>query len=119
MRNRRIELLGPLALKLDGVDVPLTKLRESTALALLALNAGHRISKEKVLRAVWGEDLPATANSQISIIMHNLRGYLDAGKSDVIRTIAGQYVRPALRVGGKARRHRFCAGTATSPRPGR
>ncbi|MEW2216622.1 helix-turn-helix domain-containing protein [Streptomyces globisporus] len=73
------------------VAVPLTKTRERTALALLALNRGQRISKEHLLQAVWGERLPSTVNSQVSIIMYNLRACLAAGKSDVIVSAGGSY----------------------------
>ncbi|MYV58914.1 hypothetical protein GTW37_04325, partial [Streptomyces sp. SID4931] len=89
--TRRINVLGPVELAIDDVAVPLTKTRERTALALLALNRGQRISKEHLLQAVWGERLPSTVNSQVSIIMYNLRACLAAGKSDVIVSAGGSY----------------------------
>ncbi|MFF3035887.1 BTAD domain-containing putative transcriptional regulator [Streptomyces rubiginosohelvolus] len=89
--TRRINVLGPVELAIDDVAVPLTKTRERTALALLALNRGRRISKEHLLQAVWGERLPSTVNSQVPIIMYNLRACLAAGKSDVIVSAGGSY----------------------------
>ncbi|WP_280726670.1 BTAD domain-containing putative transcriptional regulator [Kitasatospora sp. MAA4] len=89
---RRVDLLGPVELVVDGIDVPLTKQRERTALALLAFNRGRHVSRERMLQAIWGDDLPSTVNNQVLIVMYNLRAYLGAGRADVLRSGSGYHV---------------------------
>ncbi|MFF7257312.1 AfsR/SARP family transcriptional regulator [Streptomyces microflavus] len=69
----RFQLLGPLALA-DGPDVVvLQPSKPVILLAALLLHANSTVSAEYLQRAVWGEDLPATARAALQTCVLRLR----------------------------------------------
>ncbi|MEV8372631.1 BTAD domain-containing putative transcriptional regulator [Kribbella sp. NPDC056861] len=74
----RLRLLGPPELVVDGVPGATGSPREAVVLAVLALNANRQVGADQLVDAIWGEDPPATARSQVQICVSALRRRLRA-----------------------------------------
>jgi DNA-binding response OmpR family regulator len=71
-----------------GEPVPLSP-REFAVLEVLASRAGAVVTKDELLRTVWGDELAATRNA-VEVYVGYLRRKLEAaGAGDVVRTIRG------------------------------
>ncbi|MEV4056190.1 BTAD domain-containing putative transcriptional regulator [Amycolatopsis sp. NPDC049688] len=66
-------LLGPLAVVVDGVPLPLGGPKPRTLLAMLVLNAGRVMAGEALVAALWGEDAPASARAMLHTYVSTLR----------------------------------------------
>lgn len=72
----------------DGQDVSLSP-REYAVLDVLASRAGSVVTKDELLRTVWGDEQAATRNA-VEVYVGYLRRKLDAvGAGEVVRTIRG------------------------------
>ncbi len=66
--------------------------RREITIAMLLLNANRVVTVERLLRAIYGEDLPPTCRSQVQIIVSALRRkFADAGGMETIVTHADGY----------------------------
>ncbi|WP_330275176.1 AAA family ATPase [Lentzea sp. NBC_00516] len=73
----RISLLGPVsAWGADG-EVELGSAQRKAVLAVLALQAGHSVSKSELVDALWGDEPPATAQGSIYSHISGLRASLE------------------------------------------
>jgi len=85
----RLNLLGPLELR-DGhgarVEVP--GLKQRVLLATLAVRAGHIVSAERLIGALWGERPPAGVANALQAHIRRLRKLVESagGKQDRILT---------------------------------
>ncbi|GGP60502.1 DNA-binding response regulator [Saccharothrix coeruleofusca] len=71
-----------------GEPVPLSP-REYAVLDVLAGRAGSVVTKDELLRAVWGDEQAATRNA-VEVYVGYLRRKLDAvGAGEVVRTVRG------------------------------
>jgi DNA-binding response OmpR family regulator len=71
-----------------GEPVPLSP-REFAVLEVLAGRAGSVVTKDELLRAVWGDELAATRNA-VEVYVGYLRRKLDAaGAGGIVRTVRG------------------------------
>lgn len=71
-----------------GAPVPLSP-REYAVLDVLAGRAGSVVTKDELLRAVWGDEQAATRNA-VEVYVGYLRRKLDAvGAGEVVRTVRG------------------------------
>jgi DNA-binding response OmpR family regulator len=71
-----------------GVPVPLSP-REFAVLDVLAGRAGAVVTKDELLRAVWGDEQAATRNA-VEVYVGYLRRKLEAaGAGDLLRTVRG------------------------------
>ncbi|MET9228278.1 response regulator transcription factor [Lentzea sp. NPDC003310] len=71
-----------------GLDVSLSP-REYAVLDVLASRAGSVVTKDELLRTVWGDEQAATRNA-VEVYVGYLRRKLDAvGAGEVVRTIRG------------------------------
>ncbi len=88
----RFGLLGPIVVRDgEGVLINVTG-REARALALLMLKAGKPVSADRLIRATWHDEQPASPESAIHNVMYRLRRFLDgSGLSDVIAKGPGGY----------------------------
>lgn len=95
----RFKILGPLGVLAHDVQVKVGGPRHRTILALLLLNPERTVSVDKLVDAVWGDQPPATARTQVSICIAALRKSIrKAGiTGEVIVTAHPGYL---LRVGG-------------------
>jgi predicted ATPase/DNA-binding SARP family transcriptional activator len=66
-------ILGPLEVCGEEGPLPLGGRRERVALALLVLNANHRVSRDGLGAALWGESPPPTAANAIQVVISRLR----------------------------------------------
>lgn len=87
-----LRLLGPPELVSPNGPVDLGGPRQRTVLALLALNAGRVTPVDYLLDAVWGDDPPPTARSQIQICISVLRKLIADSPTMTIRTQPPGYV---------------------------
>jgi len=78
-------MCGPGRLELHGA-------RQHIVVAMLLLNPNRQVSMDRLLEAVYGEDLPPTARSQVQISISSLRRLFAAcDRDEVISTRAGGY----------------------------
>jgi len=71
-----LEILGPLEVVLDGRPVALRSRRLRVELAVLLANAGHVVSLDHLVRALWADDPPETAVGQVQTVVWRLRQLL-------------------------------------------
>src|SRR5579859_2383932 len=71
-----IRLLGPLEISDDGRSLAVPRLKPRALLAVLALNAGRVVSKDRLVDDLWGEDAPKTARHALENYVSDLRKLL-------------------------------------------
>jgi DNA-binding SARP family transcriptional activator/tetratricopeptide (TPR) repeat protein len=69
-------VLGPVEVVLDDGPINLAAARQETVLTALLLEAGHVVSIERLIDAVWDDDPPSTARRQVQMTVSNLRRLL-------------------------------------------
>ncbi len=67
-----VDLLGPVEVRVSGVDVALSPL-ERNLLTLLALTQGIALSTERIIDQLWGDRLPASPRSRVQGLISSLR----------------------------------------------
>jgi DNA-binding SARP family transcriptional activator len=82
-------LLGPLEVKDDSASVPIGGQKQRAVLALLLLDAGHVVSTDRLIGALWGESPPRTAATSLQNFVSQLRKQLGP---DVLETKSPGYV---------------------------
>ena len=66
-------LLGPLEVLRDGVPVRIAAGKQRALLAILLLNANRTVSREQLIDALWGENVPDSAHKMVQIHVSQLR----------------------------------------------
>src|SRR5262249_47075392 len=79
-------LLGPLAVRRDGADVPLPRGRQRTLLAALLLNAGRVVPASELAEVLWGPVPVPSATPTIQNYVKRLRRALGDDDHSAIRT---------------------------------
>ena len=79
--HAQVGVLGPILVEVDGLPRPTTARRQRAVLAYLALHAGEAVSADRLLDAVWGEDLPDTGTRTIAYQISRLRSSLEPDRS--------------------------------------
>ena len=69
-------LLGPLEILVDHVPVPIAAGKQRALLAILLLNANRTVSRDQLVDALWGEEVPDTAQKMVQIQVSKLRKVL-------------------------------------------
>jgi DNA-binding SARP family transcriptional activator/tetratricopeptide (TPR) repeat protein len=87
-RGVRIQLLGPVEVRVDGRRVELGTPRERCVLAVLAVDAGHVVSLDTLIDRVWGQEPPLRARNALYVYVARLRQRL-AGLLGVPRRSRG------------------------------
>jgi DNA-binding SARP family transcriptional activator/ABC-type transport system substrate-binding protein len=82
------ELLGPLTVRRDGVDVELGGQRQRLVLAVLLVRYPEPVSRDRLIDDVWGERPPSTASKTLQVYVSRLRKALGEG---VVETTAAGY----------------------------
>src|SRR5260370_4296874 len=86
-------LLGSLDVRIGDRQVELASAGQQVIMAMLLLEANHVVTMNRLIDAVWDEDPPATAKSQIQICVSALRRLLDDdSRSAVISTRSPGYI---------------------------
>ncbi|WP_447001761.1 BTAD domain-containing putative transcriptional regulator [Saccharothrix isguenensis] len=83
-------VLGPIRAVADGASVAVGSPREKAVLARLVVDANRVVSVDRLIDAVWQDEPPSSARSQIAIVVHRLRRGL--GGRGVITTASPGYV---------------------------
>ena len=81
-------VLGPLEVSHEGVPVDPGSAGQRALLALLLLEAGRPVSRERLIDALWGDDPPRTAAKVVQVHVSQLRKVLPAGR---LRTVGDGY----------------------------
>jgi DNA-binding SARP family transcriptional activator len=76
----QLTLLGPVRARRGGTDLPLGPARRAAVLAMLALHAGHAVSRHELISAVWGDEPPASAVGNVYTYVSALRRALEPGR---------------------------------------
>src|SRR5688500_1770646 len=82
-----LRLLGPVRAWRDGAELALGSARRAAVFAVLALHAGHAVSREQLVAALWGDEPPASAIGNVYTYVSTLRQVLEPGRD---RWTAGQ-----------------------------
>ena len=69
-------ILGPLEVSIDDRTVPLGGQKQRALLALLLVDAGHVVSTDRLVNALWGENPPRTAVTSLQNFISQLRKLL-------------------------------------------
>ncbi|HZR49736.1 MAG TPA: BTAD domain-containing putative transcriptional regulator [Streptosporangiaceae bacterium] len=89
----KFRLLGPLEAVIDDRPVAIAAPRQQIALALLLLDAGHVVSVSRIVDALWGDNPPRTARSQVQITISTLRRLL--GETVIATRLPGYLIQAA------------------------
>ena len=73
----RVQILGPLRLWRDGVELDSGPPQQAYLLALLLARAGQPISTSELIDLVWGDDVPASAANTLQKYVGSLRRLLE------------------------------------------
>lgn len=84
----RYRLLGPLEVVRGGVPVDIGPPKQRAVLAVLLLAQGRVVSVDRLIDAVWGDDVPASATASLQAYISNLRRALRGGPGEVPDTAA-------------------------------
>jgi predicted ATPase len=84
-----IRILGPIEVIAAGETLSPGGARERALLAILALAPGQTMSSDRLIDALWGEELPANPQNALQAVVSRLRRSLG---SDVIVTRSPGYV---------------------------
>jgi len=82
-----LRLLGPVRAWRDETELLLGSARRGAVLAVLALHAGHAVSRQQLVTALWGDEPPASATGNVYTYVSTLRQVLEPGRD---RWSAGQ-----------------------------
>jgi DNA-binding SARP family transcriptional activator len=89
----KFKILGPLELFVGSRRLELGGTRQQIVVATLLLNANRVVTLDRLLDAIYGEDLPPTSRSQAQISISSLRRlFASRGADAVIVTRAHGYI---------------------------
>jgi DNA-binding SARP family transcriptional activator/tetratricopeptide (TPR) repeat protein len=89
----RLRILGPIDVIAGGRSIKIGGPREHVVLATLAVRTHRVTSLDQLTEAVWGDDPPPTARSQIQSSISVLRKlFAETGRPDAIRTSPPGYL---------------------------
>jgi DNA-binding SARP family transcriptional activator/tetratricopeptide (TPR) repeat protein len=99
-------ILGPLEIIAGPGQIQLGGTRQEIVIATLLLNANRVVTMERLLEAIYGENLPPTCRSQVQISISSLRRLFAMHNRDMIIATRGPgYVMQV--VNGQLDSHRF------------
>ncbi|MBO4209950.1 AfsR/SARP family transcriptional regulator [Micromonospora echinofusca] len=88
----RWRVLGPVEVTVDGRVLPISRPQQRAVLALLLLNAGRVVSAGHLAEALWGDDPPSSARTQVQVCVSQIRSALrPAGLAEVLASTGGGY----------------------------
>ena len=89
----KFRILGPLEVAAGPERLELHGTRQEVVVATLLLNANGVVTMDRLLEAIYGEDLPPTARSQAQISISSLRRlFASSGHDTVIATHGHGYI---------------------------
>jgi DNA-binding SARP family transcriptional activator len=89
----KFRILGPLEIAAEAERLELGGTRQQIVIAMLLLNANRVVTLDRLLEAIYGEDLPPTARSQAQISISSLRRlFASRSREAIISTREHGYV---------------------------
>ncbi|MEN8112774.1 MAG: BTAD domain-containing putative transcriptional regulator, partial [Actinomycetota bacterium] len=82
-------VLGPVEVRVDGEVVPIPALRQRALFALLLIHAGGVLSADRIIEALWGDELPASGANALRFHVSKLRSALGADPSPIVTQDGG------------------------------
>jgi DNA-binding SARP family transcriptional activator len=73
-------ILGPLEVRADGTPLALGGAKQRAVLAVLLLDAGQVVSRDRLIDALWGQAPPPTARHTLEAYVSRLRKLLGDGR---------------------------------------
>jgi len=80
------KILGPIEVTAGAERIDVGGTRQQIVIATLQLAANHVVPVDRLLEAIYGEDLPPTSRSQVQISISSLRRMLGRHNSTAIIT---------------------------------
>jgi DNA-binding SARP family transcriptional activator/DNA-binding XRE family transcriptional regulator len=80
-----VRVLGPVAVSLDGMPVPMGRAGRRVVLGLLALSADSVVDRETLIDVLWPDDPPANAVNLVQAHVSRLRRLLAPGHAPADR----------------------------------
>jgi DNA-binding SARP family transcriptional activator/tetratricopeptide (TPR) repeat protein len=87
----QMALLGPVGVAIDGINVPIVRAQRRAILAYLLLRANEFVSGSQLIDAMWGDEPPATAKSQVFAAVSELRRLLRRADDKLIISNSAGY----------------------------
>lgn len=85
-------LLGPLAVRCDGIDRPVRHGKQRAVLAALLFGANRAVPRDELARTLWGAEPPPSAETTIRNYVRRLRDALGEVGRARIATVPGGYL---------------------------
>ena len=85
----RVMVLGTVRAEVDGRPVRIASRRQQAVLAVLASEAGHTVSAERLIDAVWGDDAPPSANAAVHVHVSGVRKALGEAATALVTRSPG------------------------------
>ncbi len=85
-------ILGPLEIAVDGRRLAVRGNRQQVVLAMLLLGANKVVPTDRLVTAIYGEDPPPTARSQVQIGISSIRRLLASYDGNIVTTTAPGYI---------------------------
>lgn len=82
-------ILGPLEIWCGAERLELHGARQQIVVAMLLLNANRQVTMDRLLEAIYGENLPPTARSQAQISISTLRRLFASCRQDSVISTSG------------------------------
>ena len=80
--NVRVRLLGPVSAEVDGARLNLGGLKQRAVFALLALNAGHVVSLDRLVQELWSDQPPSRSTLTLQSYISRLRRILSSAATN-------------------------------------
>ncbi|MCW2921115.1 MAG: transcriptional regulator, winged helix family [Thermoleophilia bacterium] len=81
-------MLGPLSVRVDGVEQPIRAGKQRSLLARLVVDFGEVISTDRIIDSLWGPRPPVTVGKNLQVLIGRLRAVVG---SKTIATVPGGY----------------------------
>src|SRR5262245_43229046 len=81
----QIRVLGHLEASVDEQPIAIGGAKQRAVLAMLALDASHAVTADRLIEGLWGEEPPASAAKMVQNYVWRLRGALaDDGGAEIV-----------------------------------
>ena len=90
----QIRVLGHMEASVAGRELPLGGRKPRAVLAMLAIEANHTISADRIIDGLWGDEPPASAAKMVQNYVWRLRGVLaEDGSAEIVTRGRGYELR--------------------------
>jgi WD40 repeat protein/DNA-binding SARP family transcriptional activator len=83
----QLRILGPLEIVVDDEPLSLGSTKQRALVAMLAVEANHTVSLQRLVDGLWGDDPPSSAGKLVQQYVSQVRRRLADGHGDGIRIV--------------------------------